>query len=72
MVNASVTPVDALSAYTNDPNPLILAICVIGFLLAAVWNIVAYYKLFTLEHVKREIAIKRELRAQGVSLEDDT
>ena len=72
MANFNVNPMDALSAFSNDPNPLILAICVIGFLVAAIWNIVAFYKLSTLEHVKREIAIKRELRAEGICSEDDS
>jgi hypothetical protein len=62
---------DPLPLITNDPDPLIIAIFAGGFLIAFIWNLFAYYKLFTLDHVKRELAIKRELRRQGQLDEED-
>ena len=50
----------------NDPNPVMILIFGGAFLVAVVWNLYAYYKLFTLDHVKREMAIKRKLRAFGL------
>ncbi len=49
---------DSIPAVTNDPDPLLIAIYGIGFLVAIVWNLYAYYKLFRLDHVKREMALK--------------
>lgn len=72
IINQNVPSIDAVSAFTNDPDPLIIGIYVIGFLVAVIWNIFAYYKLSTLDHVKEELSIKRKLRAQGVSPEDDS
>lgn len=71
IISQNVNPMDALSGFTNDPDPLIIGIYAIGFLVAVICNIVAYYKLSTLDHVKEEMTIKRELRARGLSSEDD-
>ncbi len=51
---------DPIPAVTNDPDPLLIAIYGIGFLIAIVWNLYAYYKLFRLDHVKRGMALKPE------------
>jgi hypothetical protein len=57
---------DPIQTMTNDPDPLLIGIYAVGILVAVVWNLYAYYKLFTLDHVKREMAIKRKLRAFGL------
>jgi hypothetical protein len=71
-ITAQITSMpDSVPLITNDPNPLTIAIYVGGFLVAFVWNLVAYYKLFTLEHVKREMEIKRKLRLLGLLSPDE-
>ena len=72
MLEHSANLPDPAQIIGNDPNPVMIAIYATGFVIAVVWNFYAYYKMFTLEHVKRELAIKKDLRARGLlGPEDD-
>jgi hypothetical protein len=50
----------SIQAVTNDPDPYLIGIYAVGFLVAIFWNLYAYYKLFRLDHVKRELDLKQE------------
>lgn len=43
----------------NDPDPLLIGIYAVGISVAVVWNLYAYYKLVTLDHVKREMRLEQ-------------
>ena len=51
---------DPIQTITNNPDPLLIGIYAVGILVAVVWNLYAYYKLFTLDHVKREMRLEQD------------
>ncbi len=51
---------DSIQIMTNDPDPLLIGIYAVGILVAVVWNLYACYKLFTLNHVKREMRLEQD------------
>jgi len=50
---------DPIQTMTNDPDPLLIGIYAVGISVAVVWNLYAYYKLVTLDHVKREMRLEQ-------------
>jgi hypothetical protein len=50
---------------SNEPNLLLIVLYGCGFLIAVVWNLYAYYKLFRLDHTKRELTIKHQFQVQS-------
>ena len=49
----------------NEPNLLLIVLYGCGFLIAVVWNLYAYYKLFRLDHIKRELTIKHQFQVHS-------
>lgn len=64
-------PFDPALLANADADPLMIGIYAAGFLIAVVWNLYAYYKLFTLDHVKEELKLKKEMRSRGLLDEDE-
>jgi len=49
----------------NQPNLLLIVLYGCGFLIAVVWNLYAYYKLFRLDHFRRELALKNQFQVRS-------